>query len=282
MSVYNLPPAVLLAAAASICFVSLYLVPRVLGKRKYHLPPGPPGEFVLGHYRKIPFVAAFKQYAKWSREYSMFCIQRACEIIASHSNQATLWQTLTSCILKHSGQNGSCWTAYRRRWTCWTSGEPTTATGQGLSCLRSESPTVTAAGLPAVTDRHRMGWAPTLTWLRWGPRMQRHRRILQPAFSKSQVRQYQDNQKKQALLCLKSIADDPNSWNNAIRRFAVAIVLNISFGVDVDGPDSPWIKIADDAAEAISNSGAPASSIVDRFPASKCGYLIYEIEIPGY
>lgn len=114
-----------------------------------------------------------------------------------------------------------------------------------------------------------MGWAPTLTWLRWGPRMQRHRKVLQPAFSKSQVRQYQDNQKKQALLCLKSISNDPNSWNNAIRRFAVAIVLNISFGVDVDGPDSPWIKIADDAAEAISNSGAPASSIVDRFPATR-------------
>lgn len=115
-----------------------------------------------------------------------------------------------------------------------------------------------------------MGWAPTLTWLRWGPRMQRHRKILQPAFSKSQVRQYQENQRKQALLCLRSILDDPANWNSSIRRFAVAIVLNIAFGVEVEGLNSPWIKIADDAADAISNSGAPASSIVDRFPASTC------------
>jgi cytochrome P450 len=114
-----------------------------------------------------------------------------------------------------------------------------------------------------------MGWAPTLTWLRWGPKMQQHRKILQPAFSKAQVRQYQDNQQRQALICLRNMLDDQVNYLSAIRRFAVAIVLNISYGIDVESPDSPWIKIADDAAEAISNSGAPASSIIDRFPASK-------------
>lgn len=35
------------------------------------LPPGPPPEPVLGHYRMVPEDAAFKQYAKWSKEYSM-------------------------------------------------------------------------------------------------------------------------------------------------------------------------------------------------------------------
>ena len=63
--------------------------------------------------------------------------------------------------------------------------------------------------------------------------------------------------------------DAQANYLTAIRRFAVAIVLNISYGIDVESPDRPWIKIADDAAEAISNSGAPASSIIDRFPASK-------------
>lgn len=114
-----------------------------------------------------------------------------------------------------------------------------------------------------------MGWAPTLTWLRWGPQMQRHRKILQPAFSKAQVQKYQANQERQALICLQSFLDAPSTWDSAVRRFAVAIVLNIGYGIDVDSAQSPWIKIADDAAEAISNSGAPASSIIDRFPASK-------------
>lgn len=98
--------------------------------------------------------------------------------------------------------------------------------------------------------------------------MQLHRKILQPAFSKAQVRQYQDNQERQALICLRNMLDDQANYIRAIRRFAVAIVLGISYGIDVESPDSPWIKIADDAAEAISNSGAPASSIIDHFPAS--------------
>jgi hypothetical protein len=46
-------------------------------------------------------------------------------------------------------------------------------------------------------------------------------------------------------------------------------VLQISYGLDVDGPSSPWIKLAEDSANAIGKSGAPASSIMDRFPASR-------------
>lgn len=127
-----------------------------------------------------------------------------------------------------------------------------------------------------------MGWAPTLTWLRWGPKMQQHRKILQPAFSKAQVRQYQDNQERQALICLRNMLDDQANYLSAIRRFAVAIVLNISYSIDVESPDSPWIKIADDAAEAISNSGAPASSIIDRFPASKLNSFLSTQYISHY
>jgi hypothetical protein len=62
--------------------------------------------------------------------------------------------------------------------------------------------------------------------------------------------------------------ESPDDWLNAVRRFAVAIVLKIGYGLDVDGPDSPWIQLANDTANAIAKSGAPASSIVDRFPAS--------------
>lgn len=116
----------------------------------------------------------------------------------------------------------------------------------------------------------RMGWAPTLTWLRWGPKMQQHRRILQPAFSKAHVAQYQEHQKKQAALCMRNILDDAVNWQRATRQFAVAVMLNIAYGIDIDGPRSPWIKIAEDSAAAVGNSGAPASSIIDRFPASMC------------
>lgn len=114
-----------------------------------------------------------------------------------------------------------------------------------------------------------MGWSPTLTWLRWGPKMQLHRRILQPPFVKSKVGQYASLQRKEALICSKGFLDDPSDWTAATRRFGVAIVLKISYGLDVDGPSSKWVQLAEQSSNAIAKSGAPASSIMDRFPASE-------------
>jgi len=114
-----------------------------------------------------------------------------------------------------------------------------------------------------------MGWAPTLTWLRWGPKYQLHRRVLQPPFSKSKVGQYTAMQRKEALVCCKGMMDDPANWLSAVRRCSVAIVLKIAYGLDVDSPESPWIGLAERSASAIGRAGAPGSSIMDVFPASK-------------
>ncbi|KAL1841486.1 hypothetical protein VTK73DRAFT_3467 [Phialemonium thermophilum] len=114
-----------------------------------------------------------------------------------------------------------------------------------------------------------MGWSPTLTWLRWGPKMQLHRRILQPPFTRSKVGQYMPLQRREALVCCKGFVDDPSDWVTAARRFALAIVLSISYGLEIDGPSSPWIRLAQESNNAIAKSGAPASSIMDRFPATR-------------
>lgn len=148
-------------------------------------------------------------------------------------------------------------------------------TDRGSSCLRSEffgyaSPLVkryTAERLPLALPS-RMGWSPTLTWLRWGPKYHLHRRVLQPPFSKSKITHYADMQRKEALICCKGLMEDPENWVQAVRRCSVAIVLKIAYGLDVDSPKSPWIGLAEDSANAIGKAGAPGSSIMDLFPAS--------------
>lgn len=114
-----------------------------------------------------------------------------------------------------------------------------------------------------------MGWAPTLTWLRWDPKYHLHRRVLQPPFTRSRVGEFADLQRREALRCCASMLDNPDDWLTAVRRFSVAVVLKIAYGLDVEGPDSPWIKMAEDTSEAVGKSGAPASSIMDRFPPCK-------------
>lgn len=45
---------------------------RYCRKFKFPLPPGPPLEFLLGHYRIVPEDAAFKTYADWAKQYRMY------------------------------------------------------------------------------------------------------------------------------------------------------------------------------------------------------------------
>lgn len=155
-----------------------------------------------------------------------------------------------------------------RRHSCSKSADQIMPIDPGLSCSKSTHWCPACPRHTWLTSR-RMGWSPTLTWLRWGPKYHLHRRILQPPFTKSRVAQYTALQRKEALVCCKDMIDNPDDWLNSVRRFAVAIVLKIGYGLEIDGLDSPWIQLADDTANAIARSGAPASSIMDRFPASR-------------
>ncbi|KAK4185184.1 cytochrome P450 1A2 [Podospora australis] len=192
------------------------------------LPPGPKADFLLGHYRAVPEVAAFKKYAEWAKEFDS-------DVLFFHA-LGTKWIVLNSLksatdLLEKRGSN--------------------------------------YADRPRFIMFEEMGWSPTLTWLRWGPKCHLHRKVLQPPFSKSRVKQYAANQRREALICCQGMLDDPENWINSVRRFSVAVVLKIAYGLEVDGSDSPWIKLADDSAEAVGKSGAPASSIMDRFPPTR-------------
>ncbi|KAK3325975.1 putative O-methylsterigmatocystin oxidoreductase [Apodospora peruviana] len=197
-------------------------------KTRLALPPGPPAEFLLGHYRVVPEDAAFKKYAEWSKEYH--------SDVLFFETFGTRWIVLNSLesaleLLEKRGSN------YSDR--------------------------------PRFVMFEEMGWSPTLTWLRWGSKCQLHRRVLQPPFTRSKVTQFEGKQRKEALIFCKAMIDRPENWVNAVRRFSVAIMLNIAYGLEVDSPASPWIKMAEDSASAIGKSGAPASSIMDRFPATR-------------
>lgn len=64
-----------IAAACFLLVCSTLAIAR-RGRSKRHfglpLPPGPPGEFILGHLRSIPKSDTALAYAKWGREYSWF------------------------------------------------------------------------------------------------------------------------------------------------------------------------------------------------------------------
>jgi hypothetical protein len=63
-------PPVALGAAIVIIIAAYTTISLVKKRGRLRLPPGPPSEPLLGHYRVVPLDAAFKQYNEWAKEYS--------------------------------------------------------------------------------------------------------------------------------------------------------------------------------------------------------------------
>ncbi|KAH7222174.1 cytochrome P450 [Fusarium oxysporum] len=91
-------------------------------------------------------------------------------------------------------------------------------------------------------------------------------KLLQTSFSNTNVRQWHSLQITEARRTIRNILKKPKTWETSLRRLAVAIVLQVSYGTQVLEDDDPYIQIANDAMYATGNGGVPANSIVDLVP----------------
>ncbi|KAF5536033.1 cytochrome p450 [Fusarium mexicanum] len=194
------------------------------------LPPGPPSEFLLGHSRVIPKENAAAVYAKWSKDYSQFDLNSDIIHVRSLGRSTVVLNSaeVARDILDKKGAN---------------------------FCDR-----------PRFTLLEVMGWGKTLTFLPFGERWQMHRKLLQTSFSNTNVRQWHTLQITEARRTIQNMLKKPETWETSLRRLAVAIVLQVSYGTQVLEDDDPYIQIANDAMYATGNGGVPANSIVDLVP----------------
>ncbi|RBR06433.1 uncharacterized protein FIESC28_11056 [Fusarium coffeatum] len=212
----------------ALFFVVLLLFWARHSQPKLPLPPGPPSEFLLGHTRVIPQENAAKVYSRWSKEY----ISKDSDIIHVRSLGR-------STIVLHSAE---------------------------LAKDILEKKGANFSDRPRFTLLEVMGWGKTLTFLPFGKCWQMHRKFLQTSFSNTSVRKWHELQRNEAHHTVKDIIETPDTWEKSLRRFAVAIVLQVSYGTKVTSDDDPYIRIANDAMYATGNGGVPANSVVDLVP----------------
>jgi len=211
--------------------VVLWKIPSIILFRKttpYPLPPGPPGEPLLGHLRVVPSNKPEIAYAKWSKEYDsdvLYFNILGQPVVVLNSVKAAV------DLLDKRGSN---------------------------YCDR-----------PRFVLFEVMGWGMTLTFLRWGPRFQMHRKLIQGSFTKPNCLQYQDLQEHETHQLIGGIMKNPDDWERQMRRFATAIVLGIGFGVNIKDDNDSYIQMAIDASYALGHGGAPAGTVVDFFPFLK-------------
>jgi len=154
--------------------VVLWKIPSFFLFRKttpYPLPPGPPGEPLLGHLRVVPSNKPEIAYAKWSKDYDsdvLYFNILGQPVVVLNSVKAAV------DLLDKRGSN---------------------------YCDR-----------PRFVLFEVMGWGMTLTFLRWGPRFQMHRKLIQGSFTKPNCLQYQELQEHETHQLIGGIMKNADDW----------------------------------------------------------------------
>ncbi|TEB33718.1 cytochrome P450 [Coprinellus micaceus] len=112
-----------------------------------------------------------------------------------------------------------------------------------------------------------MGWHSASTHVRYGPRFRKHRRFMNAMFNSRAVSAFRPLQQKERITVMEGLLISPNAFLNHFRRFAAAMILKITYGHDVHSNDDHFIHLAERAATLTVQSGSPAATLVDFFPA---------------
>ncbi|EKM54607.1 uncharacterized protein PHACADRAFT_210407 [Phanerochaete carnosa HHB-10118-sp] len=115
------------------------------------------------------------------------------------------------------------------------------------------------------TVHEMIGWADMLTLLPYGEQFQKQRKFLQQAFTKQGCLAFRPSQLSQTHLLLKRIPQDPACYEDHVRRFTAAVIMEIAYGHKVASDDDPYVDIAERTHKILMEAGH-SLSILDFFP----------------
>ena len=71
---------------------------------------------------------------------------------------------------------------------------------------------------PRFTLFEVLGWGKTLTFMKYGPTWEKHRKLLQTSFSKTKIRKWRDLQVREARRMVQSMIERPEDWEVSLKR----------------------------------------------------------------
>ncbi len=125
----------------------------------------------------------------------------------------------------------------------------------------------------------RMGWLPSATFLQYGSQLVKHRKIFQQFFSKQECLSYKSVQYQEACTLIRSLMNNPNNYDESMRRFTTAITIKIAYGHGIISDDDEYLKLTEELGSAVSNTGPVGNTPVDWIPIcqSNCVRLLAQV-----
>ncbi|TEB31949.1 cytochrome P450, partial [Coprinellus micaceus] len=99
----------------------------------------------------------------------------------------------------------------------------------------------------------------------------RHRKIMHQSFHPTAAKQFRPNITKATQNVLKRFLDEPHPHEiiSHLRYMAGETILSLTYGVEIQPTDDPYIKISTEGAHSLMHASVPGTFLVDALPSLK-------------
>ncbi|KAF8178464.1 cytochrome P450 [Pholiota molesta] len=111
-----------------------------------------------------------------------------------------------------------------------------------------------------------MGWSFSFAHMRYGDQWKRLRRMFHSQFQPSIAPRYWDIQKKEAHALLRRLLESPENLDHHLRHNAAAVMMSITYGIDIEDKEDRYIAMAEKALEGVGQAASPGAFLVDLLP----------------
>ncbi|KAF8994704.1 cytochrome P450 [Cyathus striatus] len=123
------------------------------------------------------------------------------------------------------------------------------------------------AKMPMITEL--MGWDFDFAFMDYGDTWRRHRKLMHQHFNATAVKDFIPQQVKAAHGLVKRLLDGPNDVVKAIRQMSGEIIISITYGLEVQPSNDPYIQMAEAGVQPLLEASVPGAFLVDTFPFFK-------------
>ncbi|KAH9482219.1 Cytochrome P450 monooxygenase 208 [Psilocybe cubensis] len=194
--------------------------------RGIRLPPGPTGSFIAGNLTQIPKVEPWLTYTSWSKIYGPIVYYRV------FNNKTIILNSAKATIDLLESRS----TIYSERPTSWMSGELAKRKYGVFSTSFSD------------------------------PRHKSMRKLLQQGLNSRAAKSYRPIQMEETLVLLRGLKDNPTEFAAHIRRNAVAVIMKVAYGYQVESNDDRMVRYLEDAFTISASMNVPGKYWVEFFP----------------
>ncbi|KAF7343507.1 hypothetical protein MSAN_01971000 [Mycena sanguinolenta] len=193
------------------------------------LPPGPKGLPILGNLLDIPADRPWEAYYRWSKEFNSDIIYVN---VAGTSIVVLSSFEVIADLLERRG------------------------------ALYSDRP-------QATMMNELMGWSDFFGFMNHDDRWRRQRKIFHETFHAGAVKQFDPHIQDSTHQLLRHLLKDPHDVMTHFRRFAVALIMETTYGISIETDDDPYVKTAEEALHGLEIACVPGTFLVDSISALK-------------